>query len=133
MKHLFSFTLLIFILSNCSSTSKNPFPKGEVMKLTDTNFKESVLENKELSVVYFWAEWCGPCRMTGPVLDELARDHEGKTGFGKIDVDVNPEITMQYGIRSIPTVLIIKKGEVVEKHVGVFTKQIMKNKIKEHS
>ena len=95
---------------------------------TDSNFQETALSGG-VSVVDFWAEWCGPCRLIGPIVDELAKNYEGKVAIGKVNVDENPEISMKYGVRSIPTILIIKDGEVVDKQVGLTTKASLDAKI----
>ncbi len=95
---------------------------------TDSNFQESALSGG-VAVVDFWAEWCGPCRLIGPIIDELSGTYEGKAVIGKVNVDENPEISMKYGIRSIPTILFIKDGEVVDKQVGVSTKAALEAKI----
>ena len=100
-------------------------------EFTDSNFKETALEGG-VSVVDFWAEWCGPCRLVGPIIDDLATEYEGKATIGKVDVDANPEISMKYGVRSIPTILFIKDGEVVDKHVGSTTKAALKAKLDAH-
>ena len=100
-------------------------------EFTDVNFQETAIENKGLTVIDFWAEWCGPCRMVGPVIEELARDYEGKAvRIGKVDVDSQPNISMKYGVRSIPTILFLKNGEVVDKQVGATTKAVLDAKIK---
>ncbi len=99
-------------------------------EFTDTNFQEKALDSG-VSVVDFWAEWCGPCRMIGPIIEELATDYSDKVTVGKLNVDHNPEVSMKYGIRSIPTILIFKNGEPVEKIVGVTTKQNLTTKIEE--
>ena len=101
-------------------------------EFTDTNFQDTALEEGKVAVVDFWAEWCGPCRMIAPVIEELATDYDGKVLVGKVDVDSNPEVSMKYGVRSIPTILILKDGEIVHKHVGVTTKQALAEKIEEH-
>ncbi|MFT4535045.1 MAG: thioredoxin 1 [Saprospiraceae bacterium] len=100
-------------------------------EFTDSNFQETALEGG-VSVVDFWAEWCGPCRLVGPIIDDLATEYEGKAKIGKVDVDANPEISMKYGVRSIPTILFIKDGEVVDKHVGSTTKAALKAKLDAH-
>jgi thioredoxin 1 len=97
---------------------------------TDGNFGTEVLESSQVSVVDFWAEWCGPCRVVGPVVEELAKDYEGKAVIGKVNVDENPEITTKYGIRNIPTILFIKNGEVVDKHVGSAPKSVLEQKLR---
>ncbi len=98
-------------------------------EFTDSNFKEVALDKEGVSVVDFWAEWCGPCRLVGPVIDDLSKEYEGKATIGKVNVDTNPEISMKYGVRSIPTILFLKNGEVVDKHVGTATKQTLADKL----
>ncbi|OAV46123.1 thioredoxin [Lewinella sp. 4G2] len=98
-------------------------------ELTDANYQENVIDKGGVALVDFWAEWCGPCRMIGPVVEELATEYEGKALIGKVDVDENSELSAKYGVRSIPTILIIKDGEVVDKHVGVATKAALAEKI----
>jgi len=98
-------------------------------EFTDGNFQETAIDSKGVAVVDFWAEWCGPCKMIGPIIDELSSDYEGKAVIGKVNVDSNPETSFKYGVRSIPTILILKDGEVIDKHVGVTTKQVLKEKI----
>lgn len=78
---------------------------------------------------WFWAEWCGPCRLIGPIIEELSSQYDGKAVIGKVNVDENPEISMKYSIRSIPTILILKDGEVVDKQVGLTTKAALEAKI----
>jgi thioredoxin 1 len=98
-------------------------------QITDTNFQESVMEREGLTVIDFWAEWCGPCRMISPIIEELSSEYEGKILVGKVNVDDNSEISMKYNIRSIPTILFVKNGEVVDKHIGATTKQVLAQKI----
>lgn len=100
-------------------------------EFTDSNFQETALSGG-VSVVDFWAEWCGPCRLIGPIIDELASDYEGKATVGKVNVDHNPEVSLKYGVRSIPTILFIKDGEVVDKHVGSATKATLQEKLDAH-
>ena len=99
------------------------------IELTDTNFDEMVLKSDKPVLVDFWAEWCGPCRMVGPVVEELSKDYDGKALVGKVDVDSNPGISMKYGVRNIPTLLIFKGGEIVDKQVGAVPKSVLASKI----
>lgn len=98
-------------------------------EFTDDNFQESALETDSLVVADFWAVWCGPCKMIAPIIDEMAEEYEGSVVIGKVDVDNNPQVASKYSIRSIPTILFIKNGEIVDKHVGVISKQALKEKI----
>ena len=102
------------------------------LEITDSSFKELVLDSDKPVLVDFWAVWCGPCQMLAPVIDELSQDFEGKAVVGKVDVDNNQEVSVQYGIRNIPTLLIFKNGEVVDKIVGVNPKSIIAEKLSAH-
>jgi len=93
------------------------------LEFTDANFDQLVLKSELPVVVDLWAEWCGPCRMVGPIIEELAKEYQGKAVIGKLDVDSNNETSVKYGVRNIPTVLFFKDGEVVDKQVGAVAKK----------
>jgi thioredoxin 1 len=99
------------------------------LEFTDTNFETDVLKSDKLTIVDFWAEWCGPCRAIGPVIEELSKDYAGKIKVGKVNVDLNPTVSMNYGITSIPAILFIKGGKVVDKQIGAVPKSILEKKI----
>ncbi|WP_454945901.1 thioredoxin [Capnocytophaga granulosa] len=94
------------------------------LQITDASFDEVVLKSDKPVLVDFWATWCGPCRMLGPVIEELATEYEGRVVVGKVDVDNNQEFAAKYGVRNIPTVLVFKDGEVVGRQVGVAPKKV---------
>jgi len=101
-------------------------------EFTDANFKTDVLDSQNLSVIDFWAEWCGPCRAIAPVIEELAKEYNGKVNVGKVNVDQNPQVSMNYGITSIPAILFVKGGKVVDKLVGAQPKANFVKKIEQH-
>ena len=104
---------------------------GKAIEITDANFDEIINTDKPV-LVDFWAEWCGPCKMIGPVVEELANDYDGKAIIGKVDVDSNPGTSAKFGIRSIPTLLVLKHGKIVEKQVGAVPKTVLSQKIDAH-
>ncbi|MBW6460026.1 MAG: thioredoxin [Bacteroidales bacterium] len=102
------------------------------LEITDANFQELVLNSDKPVILDFWAEWCGPCRMVGPVVEEIGREYTGKVVVGKLNVDHNPEVTRKFGIRNIPTLLFFKNGNVVDKQVGAVAKQVIVGKLQGH-
>jgi thioredoxin 1 len=98
------------------------------VEITDANYEE-ILATEKPVLIDFWAEWCGPCRMIGPIVEELAKEYDGKAVIGKVDVDANPAISIKYGIRSIPTLLIFKGSQVVDKQIGAVPKKNLVDKL----
>jgi thioredoxin 1 len=101
---------------------------AKAVEITDSNFEE-IIKSDQPILVDFWAEWCGPCKMIGPLVEELAGDFEGKAVIGKVNVDENPNMSAKFGIRSIPTLLVFKGGEIVDKQIGAVPKQVLADKI----
>jgi len=99
------------------------------LELTDKNFEEVVLKSQKPVIVDFWAAWCGPCRMVGPIVDEIGEEYKDKAIVAKLDVDNNPGTTVRFGIRNIPTVLFFKNGQVADKQVGAVPKGNLVNKV----
>jgi len=99
------------------------------IELTDSNFNEKVLKSDKPVIVDFWAEWCGPCRMVGPIVEEIGNQYAGKAYVGKLNVDYNPEVSAQFGIRNIPTILFFKNGAIADKQVGAVPKQVLVAKL----
>ncbi len=113
-------------MHGCYNPSLNSYrtlgDRTVALEFTDANFQAEVLDSNQPVLVDFWAEWCGPCKMLGPVIDELATEFEGKAKVGKVDIDNNRDAAVKYGIQSIPTVLILKNGEISNKFVGIASK-----------
>ena len=101
---------------------------GKAVEITDSNFNDIISKNSVV-LIDFWAEWCGPCRMIAPMIEELANDYDGKAVIGKLDVDNNQESSVKFGVRSIPTLLVFKDGEMVDRHVGAVPKETLSRSI----
>jgi len=101
------------------------------IEITDDNFEE-ILNSDKPVMVDFWAEWCGPCKMISPLVEEMAGEYNGKAVIGQVDVDNNPNVSAKFGIRSIPTLLFFKNGEVVDKQIGAVPKTVLANKLDAH-
>jgi thioredoxin 1 len=106
----------------------NNKPMGKAIELNDANFDQIINSDKPV-LVDFWAEWCGPCKMIGPAVEELANEYEGKAVIGKLNVDDNPGVTARFGVRNIPTLLVFKGGQIVDKQVGAVPKSVLNQKL----
>lgn len=104
-----------------------------VLKITSENYEEEVLNSKEKVLIDFYADWCGPCKMMAPVVEEVAEELEGKIKVGKVNVDENQDLAMEYGVMSIPTLVVIENGKAVKTLVGFRSKQELKNLLVDHS
>lgn len=102
------------------------------LELTDSNFDDLVLKSDKPVIVDFWAVWCGPCRIIGPIVQEIGEEYSDQLVVGKLDVDNNPDVTRKYGIRNIPTLLFFKNGEVVDKQVGSVPKPVLVQKLEQY-
>ena len=102
---------------------------GKLINSNQEEFQGIIESETGIVLVDFWAEWCGPCKMIGPVVEQIAEEYEGKAVVGKVNVDLNPGTSAKFGIRSIPTLLVFKNGEIVEKHVGAAAKALLTAKI----
>ena len=102
---------------------------GKPIEVTDSTFDAEVVEAETPVIVDFWAEWCGPCKMIAPIVEELAEEYDGQVRFTKLNIDENPEVSMKYGIRSIPTLLLFKDGKPVEQIIGAVPKREIKKRV----
>ena len=112
---------------------ENDVASATITTITDENFATEIESADGLAIVDFWAEWCGPCRMVGPIVEELAEEYAGKIKVGKLDVDENRVTAGRFGIRSIPSILYFKDGELVDAVVGAYPKKFLEEKIQEHA
>jgi thioredoxin 1 len=114
-----------------ADSEKRDAPLNKPVEVTDATFEETI-QNHPLVVVDCWAPWCGPCHMVAPVIEELSKDYAGKILFGKLNVDENPQVSMQYEIMSIPTLLIFKNGKPLDKIIGAMSRQMLEPKITQY-
>lgn len=144
MRYPLYFSLLIPVLTLFNTANPQPAKQelrektiavthinnGDTEEFTDANFQKKVLSADKLTLVDFWATWCGPCRAMGPVVEDLAKEYSGKVNVGKLNVDQNPNVCQKYNVTSIPTILFVKNGKVVDRVVGVYPKSRLEKKIK---
>ena len=126
------FTVVIFAGQFLRSSNLVTGTPPAISQTTLQNQPALALISQGPAVIYFWAEWCGPCRAIGPVIEELAVQYEGKVNIGKVNVDVNPNLSMNFGITSIPAILFVKGGQVVDKQIGAVPKAVLDKKIQSH-
>ena len=138
-KYIYETYLFVYLLLGVISISKTLNYKLSTkiiikmaLEITTENFKELTSKENELVVADFWAEWCGPCKMIGPVIDELSQEYAGKAIIGKVNVEEQGDLAVQFGVRNIPTILFIKNGEVVDKQVGAAPKAALVDMINKH-
>lgn len=118
-------------VSGNRETEPSSSTSGKPVDLTDSTFTSFVKEDS-LAVIDFWAPWCGPCRFVSPVVEDIAKDYIGRIAFGKLNVDENPRISNQYGIRSIPTIMVFKNGKLVDQIIGAIPRQKLETMITKH-
>lgn len=102
------------------------------LEITDANFEELVMQADKPVIIDFWAEWCGPCRMVGPIVEKIGEDYKDKVVVGKLDVDSNPDVTAKFRVRNIPTILFFKNGELVDKQVGAVPENVLTSILEKH-
>ena len=126
---MFNFDKLVLIYKNLATRAETKNYIYMTIDVTDATFDQVVLKSDKPVIVDFWAEWCGPCRMVGPIVKEIGTDFEGRAVVTKLDVDNNPEVSAKFGIRNIPTVLFFKNGQIVDKQVGAVPKNVLVSKL----
>ena len=120
---LLALHLASYLLAQTAAEPEDIISSKDYVELTSENFSTEILEQEGVTVAYFWATWCAPCRITGPFIEELASEQQGETVYGKLHIDQYPEIKKAYQVKSIPTFLIFKDGELVDREVGVMSKR----------
>lgn len=126
---MFKFDHIVRIDQNSGNQFETKFFNYMTIDVTDSTFDKVVLQSDKPVIVDFWAEWCGPCRMVGPIVKEISTDFDGRAVVTKLDVDNNPEVSAKFGIRNIPTILFFKNGQIVDKQVGAVPKNVLVSKL----